>query len=231
VEEARQRIWLVDSQGLVYDARGPMAEHKKYFSRRDYVGSPLTNLIDIINHVQPTALLGLSTIKSAFNQEVIEAMTTLNQRPIVFPLSNPVRLSECEYHEAVEWSRGTVIFASGSPFPEMQYNGRTLIPGQGNNMYIFPGLGLGAILSRAHTVTDSMVEASALGLADALTVEERDLDLIYPRIERIRDISAHIAIQVIRAAQKAGVDRAPDMRSMNDAVLLKFIKSKMWNPN
>ncbi|KAI0941981.1 hypothetical protein AcW1_009680 [Taiwanofungus camphoratus] len=229
-EEARQRIYLVDSQGLVFDGRGPMAEHKKYFSRRDYTGPPMKNLTDIIQHVQPTALLGLSTIKSAFDQSVIEAMSAINPRPIIFPLSNPVRLSECEYNEAVEWSRGKVIFASGSPFPAQEYEGRTLYPGQGNNMYVFPGIGLGAILSRASSVTDSMVEASSLGLADSLTEEERAQDLIYPRIERIRDISAQIACSVIRCAQREGVDRSTDLRQVSDAELLQFVKSRSWNP-
>ncbi|KAI0918429.1 hypothetical protein AcV5_002423 [Taiwanofungus camphoratus] len=229
-EEARQRIYLVDSQGLVFDGRGPMAEHKKYFSRRDYTGPPMKNLTDIIQHVQPTALLGLSTIKSAFDQSVIEAMSAINPRPIIFPLSNPVRLSECEYNEAVEWSRGKAIFASGSPFPAQEYEGRTLYPGQGNNMYVFPGIGLGAILSRASSVTDSMVEASSLGLADSLTEEERAQDLIYPRIERIRDISAQIACSVIRCAQREGVDRSTDLRQVSDAELLQFVKSRSWNP-
>ena len=99
----------------------------------------MTDLTQIVQHVRPTALLGLSTTKGAFSQPVIEAMSALNARPIVFPLSNPVRLSECEFAEAVQWSRGSVIFASGSPFPEAQHEGRTLYPGQGNNMYVFPG--------------------------------------------------------------------------------------------
>ncbi|CAL1699084.1 unnamed protein product [Somion occarium] len=229
-EEARGRIYLVDSQGLIFDERGPLAEHKKYFSRKDYTGPPMTDLVQIIETVQPTALLGLSTIKGAFNQKVVETMSALNPRPIIFPLSNPVRLSECEFNEAVEWSNGSAIFASGSPFPEQSYNGKMLYPGQGNNMYIFPGLGLGTILSRASAVTDSMVEAASLGLANALTDEERALDLIYPRIERIREISGAIALSVIRAAQKAGVDRSPDLRTLSDSALLDVVVSKMWHP-
>ncbi len=97
-------------------------------------------------------------------------------------------------------------------------------------MYIFPGLGLGAILARASSVTDSMVEASSLGLANSLTPDERDLDLLYPRVERIREISADIALAVIRAAQKAGVDRSPDLRAMSDAQVLAFVREHMWNP-
>jgi malate dehydrogenase (oxaloacetate-decarboxylating)(NADP+) len=229
-EEAQKCIYLVDSHGLIYDARGPMADHKKYFSRHDYQGPPLDNLLDVIAFVKPTALLGLSTTKGAFTREVIEAMAALNPRPIIFPLSNPVKLSECEFHEAVEYTGGTVLFASGSPFHTMEYGDRTLYPGQGNNMYIFPGLGLGAILSRASAVTDSMVESSSLGLANSLTAEERSRDLIYPCINRIREISADITVAVIRAAQKAGVDRAPALRKMNDAALLAFVNGKMWNP-
>ncbi len=172
------------------------------FSRKDYNGPPMKDLVDIIDYVKPTALLGLSTIKGAFNQPVIETMSALNPRPIIFPLSNPVRLSECEFHEAVEWSKGMVIFASGSPFPQQEFNGHTLYPGQGNNMYVFPGIGLGSILARVSSITDSMIEAASLGLANSLTEEEHSLDLVYPRIERIREISAGIALAVIREAQK-----------------------------
>ncbi|KAI5121722.1 hypothetical protein M0805_002115 [Coniferiporia weirii] len=229
-EEARRRVWFVDSQGLIYDGRGPMAEHKRYFSRNDYTGPPMKNLLDIIEHVRPTALLGLSTINGAFNKEVVEAMSGLNARPIIFPLSNPVKLSECKFDEAVEWSDGRVVFASGSPFPQLTYEGKEYYPGQGNNMYIFPGLGLGAILSRASSVTDHMVEAASLALADSLNEEERALEMIYPRVERIRAISANIALRVIRAAQKEGVDLSTALRAKSDAELLAFVNSKMWQP-
>ncbi|CAA7268237.1 unnamed protein product [Cyclocybe aegerita] len=229
-EEARRSIWLVDSQGLVYNARGRLAEHKKYFSRNDYQGPPMTSLLDIIDYVRPTALLGLSTITNAFTTEVIEAMALINPRPILFPLSNPVKLSECSFAAAVEHTRGQVLFASGSPFPEQEYQGKTLYPGQGNNMYIFPGLGLAAILARVSQVTDTMVEASSLGLANSLTDEERSLGLLYPQVNRIREISAFIAKEVIRAAQKSGVDRSPDLRNKSDAELISFINQKMWKP-
>jgi len=118
-------------------------------------------------------------------------MAALNPRPIIFPLSNPVHLSECSFADAVEHTNGTVLFASGSPFPEQRdpSSGRMLYPGQGNNMYIFPGLGLGAIIARATRVTDSMVEASSLGLADSLTDDEKKADLLYPRIERSECLS------------------------------------------
>jgi len=229
-EESRDHIYLVDSQGLVFNSRGPLAEHKKYFSRRDYNGPPMTNLAEIIQYVKPTALLGLSTIKGAFNQNVIEAMASLNARPIIFPLSNPVRLSECEFHEALTLTKGSVLFASGSPFPEAVWEGKVHYPGQGNNMYIFPGLGLGSILCRASTVTDAMVEASSLGLADSLNEDERASELLYPRLDRIREISAFIATRVIRKAQEEGVDRKSDLRPLSDTQLLAYVTRKMWNP-
>ncbi|KAJ7785358.1 hypothetical protein DFH07DRAFT_787614 [Mycena maculata] len=229
-QEARERIWLVDSQGLVYSARGKLAEHKDYFARRDYAGPPITDLLDILEYVKPTALMGLSTMSGAFTRAAIETMAALNPLPIIFPLSNPVKLSECTFEDAVKYTNGKVLFASGSPFPEINYQGRMLYPGQGNNMYIFPGLGLGSILARCSSVSDSMVEASSLGLANSLTQEEEEAGLLYPQIERIREISAGISMQVIRAAQAANVDRHVELRSMSDPELLAFVNSKMWNP-
>ncbi|KAL1673705.1 hypothetical protein EV122DRAFT_293981 [Schizophyllum commune] len=229
-QEARERMYLVDSQGLVYDGRGKLQEHKKYFSRKDYNGPPMKSLLNIIDHVKPTALLGLSTITDAFTPEVIRRMSELNARPIIFPLSNPVRLSECSFESAVAHSDGRVLFASGSPFEPIEFNGKTLYPGQGNNMYIFPGLGLGCILARVSAVTDAMVEASSLGLANSLTEDERAHDLLYPRIERIRDISAANAVAVIRAAQKADVDQNEGLRGLSDDELLEYVKQKMWSP-
>ncbi|KAJ7314973.1 hypothetical protein DFH08DRAFT_715986 [Mycena albidolilacea] len=229
-QEARERIWLVDSQGLVYTARGELAEHKEYFARRDYAGPPITDLLDILDYVQPTALMGLSTMSGAFSRAAIETMAALNPLPIIFPLSNPVKLSECTFADAVTYTNGKVLFASGSPFAEIVHQGKTLYPGQGNNMYIFPGLGLGAILARCSSVSDSMVEASSLGLANSLTPSETAAGLLYPAIERIREISAGIAVQVIRAAQEAGVDRHADLRAMSDPELLAFVNGKMWNP-
>ncbi|KIY53284.1 malic enzyme [Fistulina hepatica ATCC 64428] len=229
-EEARNRVWLVDSQGLVYDARGRLPEHKKYFSRRDYTGPPMKNLLEIVEYVKPTALLGLSTIANAFTPAVLAKLAEINPRPIVFPLSNPVRLSECSFEDAVANTNGSVLFASGSPFDEIKRNGKTLYPGQGNNMYIFPGLGLGSILSEASAITDAMVEAASYGLAESLTKEERAQDLLYPRIERIREISAFIAAQVIATAQKAGVAHNEKLRGKPLSELVDYAKGKMWYP-
>jgi malate dehydrogenase (oxaloacetate-decarboxylating)(NADP+) len=229
-EEAKRRIWTVDSQGLITANRPSLAEHKKYFARTDYSGPPLKQLIDIIQYVKPTALLGLSTIRGAFTREVITAMAGINPRPIIFPLSNPVKLSECEFHEAIEWTNGSAIFASGSPFPSVEYGGYKFEPGQGNNMYIFPGLGLGAILARSTVVTDSMVLAASLALSESLNQQEKDDGLIYPRLTRIRDISEQIACRVIREAQKEGVDSNIALKGLDDDALRSWVREKMWRP-
>ncbi|KAG6814269.1 hypothetical protein H0H92_015384 [Tricholoma furcatifolium] len=259
-EEARGRIYTVDSKGLITADRKGLQEHKKWFTheseidfaRTDYQGPPLTNLVDIIEYVKPTALLGLSTIRNAFTEDVVRLMASINTRPIVFPLSNPVSLSEVDYEDALHWTNGSVIFASGSPYKPTEYEGKVYEPGQGNNMYIFPGVGMGTILSKARHVTDSMVEQASIALAQSLTQEEVNSDLVYPRLARIRDISARIALAVIRAAQKdvrtclvqsplaghltydvlwtQGVDENSIFRNLSDEALLDYIKAKQWQP-
>jgi len=190
----------------------------------------LTSLVDIIKYVKPTALLGLSTIRNAFSEEVVRLMSALNARPIIFPLSNPVSLCEVDYSDAVHWTNGTVVFASGSPYKPIEFEGKVYEPGQGNNMYIFPGIGMGAILSKARHITDSMVEQAAIALAGSLTADEISADLVYPRLTRIRDISAQIALAVIRAAQKDSVDENAIFRNLSDDALLEYIKAKQWQP-
>ena len=157
-------------------------------------------------------------------------MTEINSRPIIFPLSNPVSLSECTFAEAVEWSSGRAIFASGSPFAPQSHIGRTLTPGQGNNMYVFPGIGLGAALGRSSIITDSMVTTASLSLASSLTPEEHAAGLIYPRITRIREISAQIARDVIIEARKEKLTTNSAVASLRDDQVLGWVKERMWNP-
>ncbi|KAF8272828.1 malate dehydrogenase [Lactarius quietus] len=227
--DATKQIWTVDSKGLITADRLAF-KNTRIFARTDYQGPPLTNLVDIINYVKPTALLGLSTLRNAFTKEVVEAMASHNPRPIIFPLSNPVSLSEVDYEDAINWTDGKVIFASGSPYKPISRGERTFEPGQGNNMYIFPGIGLGALLAKASRVTDSMVEQASVALAGSLEQEEREAGLVYPRLDRIREISAKIALAVVRAAQNASVDGAPALRHVTDNTLLTYIKEQMWDP-
>lgn len=229
-EDAKDRIYFIDSQGLITADRPKLQQHKIYFARRDYQGPPLKNLLEIVNYVKPTAIFGLSTTKGAFTRDVIERMAELNPRPIIFPLSNPVSLSECEFKDAVEWTDGKVIFASGSPFLSYTYKDKEYYPGQGNNMYVFPGIGYGAVLSKCKHVTSSMIENASLALAESLTQEERDMGLIYPNLTRVREVSLQIAARVIHVAQEEGVDTNIPLRSMDDDHLLEYCRRKSWVP-
>ncbi|KAF8630889.1 hypothetical protein AX17_005247 [Amanita inopinata Kibby_2008] len=230
VEEAKKRIYTVDSKGLITANRKGLQEHKKFFARTDYDGPALTNLTDVIEFVKPTALLGLSTVRNAFTEEVVRLMASLNARPIIFPLSNPISLCEVDYEDAIKWTGGKVIFASGSPYKPVQFDGKVYEPGQGNNMYIFPGIGMGTIMSKAQHVTDSMVEQAAITLSSSLTADEEAASLVYPRLGRIRTLSARIAMAVVRTAQKENIDENDLLRNLDDNSLLEYIKAKQWQP-
>jgi malate dehydrogenase (oxaloacetate-decarboxylating)(NADP+) len=230
-EEARRKFWFVDSNGLVTSDRGDkLADHKVYFARDDNNGRQYQSLGRLIDYVQPTILMGLSTIGGAFNKDILQKMAKLNDRPIIFPLSNPSSKSECTFEEAVINTDGRCLFASGSPFPSMEWDDKVLTPGQGNNMYVFPGIGLGAILSQAVSITQDMIYASAESLSTSLNKQEVADGWLYPDIRRIREVSVVVTRGVIRAAQKNGVDRATELRQMNDAQLDSFIKQSMYDP-
>ncbi|PWW75234.1 hypothetical protein C7212DRAFT_345220 [Tuber magnatum] len=229
--DARKMFWLVDSKGMVTNDRGDtLQEHKVYFSRDDNNGQQFKSLEEVVDFVKPTALMGLSTIGGAFTESIIRKMASYNEKPIIFPLSNPSSKSECTYEQAMQWTNNKVIFASGSPFPEFEVDGRVYTPGQGNNMYVFPGIGLGTVLCEAVHVTQEMVYASAVGLADSLTDEEREKGWVYPNLDRIRSISVTVARSVIRAAQKENLDKNKTLQWLNDMELDNHIRSKMYNP-
>jgi malate dehydrogenase (oxaloacetate-decarboxylating)(NADP+) len=174
--------------------------------------------------------MGLSTIGGAFTPELIQRMAQLNEYPIIFPLSNPSSKSECTFQEAVENTDGKVLFASGSPFPTLEWKGKELVPGQGNNMYVFPGIGLGAILSKSVNVTQDMIYASGVSLSSALTEQEKADGWLYPDIRRIREVSVVVTRYVIRAAQEGKVDRELSLRNLSDADLDEYIKARMYDP-
>jgi len=230
-EDAKKRFWLVDSQGVVtLDRPGKLADHKVYFARDDNNGQQLTTLEEVVEFVQPTILIGLSTIGGAFTPSILKKMAAIHDRPIIFPLSNPSSKSECTFEDAVKYTNGKCLFASGSPFPALNYNGADLVPGQGNNMYVFPGIGLGAILCKAVNITQGMVYASGSSLADSLLSVESNQGWLYPDICRIREVSAGVARHVIRQAQIDGVDREPSLRNLSDSELDEYIGSRMYNP-
>jgi len=219
---ARKRCWFVDTKGLVVKSRADLAPHKVRFA---HDALPVSDLLGAIRAVRPTALVGVSTMPKSFTRQVVEEMSQRNERPIVFALSNPTSKSECSAEEAYGWSKGKAIFASGSPFPPCVLEGKTFVPGQGNNSYIFPGVGLGVVASRARHVTDRMFAAAARTLASLVLQSDLDMGRIYPALTRIREVSAHIGAAVAEVAFQdglAGVKRPADVMAM--------VKAEMWEP-
>ncbi|SPQ21073.1 f586ee60-60b1-435b-adca-0f402d57409d [Thermothielavioides terrestris] len=245
-QAAKDKFWLVDTKGLVTKDRGDkLAEHKKYFARSDNNGHQFRTLEEVIEYVKPTALVGLTATHGVFTESVVRALKAsvdaggLGRRPILFPLSNPLSKAECTFEQAVAWTDGTVIFASGSPFSQFTVKSGdhavTYYPNQGNNVYVFPGIGLGAILAKASRVTDNMIYTSAAALAGSLNAEEIHKGLIYPRIERVRDASLIVAREVMKAARRDGVSQLPEEQWLEweewgDPALDKYIKARIYNP-
>ena len=162
----RARCWLVDSRGLVVKSRGDLAAHKLPYAH-DH--APVGDFLAAINALKPTAIIGVAAVGGTFTREVLEEMARINKRPIVFALSNPTSKAECTAEEAYRWTGGRALFACGSPFDPVTLDGQTFVPRQGNNSYIFPGVGLGVIVSRARRVTDDMFMAAARTLAELVT--------------------------------------------------------------
>ncbi|MFH1277552.1 MAG: NAD-dependent malic enzyme [Candidatus Eisenbacteria bacterium] len=221
-EEARKRCWFVDSTGLVVKGRPHLAEHKKKYAHE---GEFLPDLASAVEAIRPNALIGVSGKPGTFSRPVLQAMGATNEHPIVFALSNPTANSECTAEEAYVWTEGRAIFASGSPFDPVDFGGRRHVPGQGNNAYIFPGVGLGVIASEATRVTDEMFFRAAKSLARTVTGEDLAKGLIYPPLTRVREVSAVIAATVAETAYERGLAGKP--RPEN---ILEYVRSQMYDP-
>ncbi|HTP29471.1 MAG TPA: NAD-dependent malic enzyme [Anaeromyxobacteraceae bacterium] len=221
-EEARRRCWFVDSKGLVVKSRSDLASHKVRFAH-DFAQIP--DLLGAIQALKPTAIIGVSTVAKAFNQEIVETMSRLNERPIIFALSNPTSKAECSAEEAYTWSRGNAIFASGSPFEPVTYQGKTFVPGQGNNAYIFPGVGLGVVATEARYVTDRMFSAAAAALAEITSRGDLEMGRVFPSLKRIREVSARIGAAVAEVAFSDGLARVEEPDDV-----FGLVQSKMWIP-
>jgi malate dehydrogenase (oxaloacetate-decarboxylating)(NADP+) len=219
---ARRRCWMVDSQGLVVRERTGLAEHKRPYAHEH---APVTSFLAAVEALEPTAIIGVGATPGTFTREVVEAMARLNDRPIVFALSNPTSRSECTAEQAYAWSGGTALFASGSPFDPVTLDGQHFVPRQGNNSYIFPGVGLGVVAVEASRVTDSMFMAAARTLAAAVTDADLAQGSLYPPLNRVREVSASIAVEVAKiafAAGLAGVSRPDNLPG--------YIAGQMYDP-
>ena len=211
IKEARQRSWLFDVKGLVVTSRTDLQEFQMPFSH-DHPA--ISAFVEAIETIKPTCIIGVSTVPKLFNQQVIEAMSRVNERPIIFPYSNPTSRSECSAEEAYRWSNGKAIFASGSPYSPVHFGGRTFVPGQGNNVYIFPALGMAILATQAKRVTEAMFIVAAKAVAEQVTPEQLDTGLIYPHQSQIFEASIHVAVKVaerIFEDNLAGVSRPADL--------------------
>ena len=220
--QARRRCWLVDSKGLVIKGRADLAAHKRPYAH-DHV--PAGSLLEAIEALRPTAIIGVAAVGGAFSEEVVRTMAAQNERPIVFALSNPTSKSECTAGQAYRWSDGRALFACGSPFDPVTLGSQSFVPRQGNNSYIFPGVGLGVIASGASRVTDEMFMAAAHTLAEQVSAADLRQGSLYPPLKNIRDVSAHIAAAVAEVAYRK--ELAPGAKPDD---LLAFMKAQMYEP-
>ncbi|MCA8961104.1 MAG: NAD-dependent malic enzyme [Planctomycetes bacterium] len=231
-EEAIRRVWTVDSRGLVTDDRPGLEDFKATYARP--VGESVEyrcgdrshiTLRETIENVEPTILIGTSGTPGLFDEAVVRAMSAVNERPIIFPLSNPTSKSECTAEQAIHWSDGRAIVATGSPFDPVEHHGRRFRIGQGNNVFIFPGVGLGLTVARASRVSDAMFLQAAKALAEQVTPRDLEECAVYPALGRIRECSRAVACATIRQAVAEGF---ADGRVLID--LERNVDQAMWRP-
>ncbi|OQR86392.1 NADP-dependent malic enzyme [Achlya hypogyna] len=211
IEDARRQIYLVDSKGLVVAERTAELQHHKLHYAHDV--PPAATLLETIDRVRPSVLIGVCTIAKTFNQEVCERMATLNERPVIFALSNPTSKAECTAEEAYTWTNGQCVFASGSPFDPVTLGERRFVPGQGNNAYVFPGIGLGVVAAGLTRVDDTIMLVAARTLADHVTEEDLATGSVYPPLSKIREVSLYIAAAVAEYGFKQGFATVPEPES------------------
>jgi malate dehydrogenase (oxaloacetate-decarboxylating)(NADP+) len=203
---ARRRNALFDINGLLVTSRTDLAGFQKPFAQE---AAPVSMFVEAVEMLKPTGIIGVSTVPKLFNREVIGAMARINQRPIIFPYSNPTSRSECSAEEAYRWSDGRAVFASGSPFPPVEIVGRHFVPGQGNNVYIFPAMGMAVFATEAKRVTEEMFIVAARAVAEQVTEENLSTGLIYPPQSHILNASLHVAERIAAYIFDQGLARVP----------------------
>ena len=220
--EARRRNWLVDSRGLVVKNRDGLTAHKRPYAHEH---APIGDFPSAIQTLKPTVIIGVAAVGGTFTPEVLRTMAEINGQPIVFALSNPTSKAECSAEEAYRYTGGRALFACGSPYDPVTIDGKTFVPRQGNNSYIFPGVGLGVIASGSKLVTDEMFMAAARALAQLVTEADLKQGSLYPALPRIREVSAHIAAAVAKIAYQRGLAAGRAPKNM-----LAYVKSQIYDP-
>ncbi|MGZ8866909.1 MAG: NAD-dependent malic enzyme [Thermoanaerobaculia bacterium] len=228
VEDARKRIWTVDTKGLVLSDRAGLEDFKAMFARdpKEVKSWKGVTLEDVVENVKPTILIGVSATPGTFNEKVVRMMAKVNERPMIFPLSNPTSKSECTAEEAIRWSDGRAIVATGSPFAPVNYDGRHHRIGQCNNAFVFPGVGLGVTVARATHVSDGMFLEAAKALASQVKAPDLAESAVYPELTHIRDCSHAVATAVIRRAVAEGFADPGILTNIDNKV-----RKAMWFPD
>lgn len=221
-EQARQRIFLFDSKGLVVEGREGLSKQKALFAHKL---EPCTTFLDAIELIKPTAIVGVAAQTGAFNAYVLGAMARLNEQPIIFALSNPTSKAECTAREAYTYTEGKCIFACGSPFPPVELNGKTFVPRQGNNSYVFPGIGLGLVVTRAKLVPQSVFLAAAKALTETVSDEELANGSLFPSLTEVRSVSKKIAMAVAEHCYESGLAQNPRPENLD-----QYIEDSMYKP-
>jgi malate dehydrogenase (oxaloacetate-decarboxylating)(NADP+) len=213
-EEARRRLWFVDVNGLVVKDRTDLMPHNVPYAH-DH--RPL-GFLEAIDAIRPHVLIGATGAPGTFTQAVVERMSAVNPRPVLFALSNPTSRAECTAEQAYAWSGGRVLFATGSPFAPVTYGGRVFRPAQGNNAYVFPGIGLGAVACRARTLPDQLFLEAARTLAHMVRRKDLDEGALYPPLQEIRKISLAIAVSVATKAYEMNLARQSRPRNIRRSI-------------
>jgi malate dehydrogenase (oxaloacetate-decarboxylating) len=229
--EGRSRLYTLDSKGLVVDGRQGVDSYKEAFARpREDVAdwtldtSDRITLLDVIRNARPTALMGMSGQPGAFDKTIVRAVCENLDRPLIFPLSNPTAKAEGKPADILRWSDGRAVVATGSPFEPVNYEGSQRHIGQGNNVFVFPGIGLGALVVRAREITDGMLTAASMALFHAVNDEDLARGSVYPSMSRLRSVTVDVATAVAREAIQAGVADAPEQPLEN------AVRQAMWTP-
>ncbi|XP_046674728.1 NADP-dependent malic enzyme-like, partial [Homalodisca vitripennis] len=222
--EARSKIWLVDSKGLITKDRpdGGISDHKAKFA---HARSPIKTLAEAVETLKPNILIGAAAVAGAFTPEIIQTMAANNKRPIIFALSNPTSKAECTAEQAYIHTNGTAVFASGSPFAPVTYKGQTFVPGQGNNSYIFPGVALGVICAGIRHISEEVFLIASSTLAQMVSEDDLNKGSLYPPLHNIQTISTRIATRVAEHAYEKGMASTyPEPQDKET-----FIKSQLYD--
>ena len=229
-KEANERFWCIDRNGLLTDNMEGLLDFQLPYTRmesevNEWKQSETVGLAEVVKHVQPTILIGTSTVAGAFTEEIVKEMASHVERPIILPMSNPTPLAEAKPVDLIHWTEGRALVATGSPFEPVTYDGVTYVIGQSNNALIFPGLGLGTIVVRASVMTDGMFAAAAEAVASMVDTSQPGAPIL-PEVEELRNISEIVAIEVAKAAVAEGVTR----EEFSDNDIRKAVKEAMWQP-